>query len=152
MLTHPAKDPFYEPVTDYLRNERDTAKDPLFRQYRAGQIYNPYEAETSGRGTWSKAIPGEVNEFCATAYFFGRELRRELDVPVALISCNKGGTIIEAWIAPQALDANENRTKQRSRRLARLVLISLTLMRTRTQKSISPAQGAGGFERSAKMI
>lgn len=107
MLTVPANEPFYEPVTEYLRNERDTANDPLFRQYRASQIYQPYEVETMGRGKWSKAIPGDVNEFCATAYFFGRELRRELDVPVALISCNKGGSIIEAWIAPKEYESTE---------------------------------------------
>lgn len=107
MLTSPANDPFYEPVTEYLRNERDTANDPLFRQYRASQVYKPYEAETIGRGKWSKAIPGEVNEFCGTAYFFGRELRRELNVPVALISCNKGGTIIEAWIPPQEYESTQ---------------------------------------------
>lgn len=107
MLTDPATDPIYEPVTAYLRKERDTANDPLFRQYRAGQIYKPYEAETFGRGEWSKAISGEVNEFCGTAYFFGRELRRELNIPVALISCNKGGTIIEAWIAPKAFEKTQ---------------------------------------------
>ncbi|MDF7799262.1 sialate O-acetylesterase [Pontiellaceae bacterium B1224] len=107
MLTAPAADPFYEPITEYLRNERDTANDPLFRQYRSGQMYEPYEAETIGRGNWSQAIPGEVNEICATAYFFGRELRRELDVPVALISCNKGGTLIEPWMAPKSFERSD---------------------------------------------
>lgn len=107
MLTYPAGDPTYEPIAEYLRNERDTANDPLLRQYRSGQEYKPFEAGTIGRGGWSKAIPGEVNEICATAYFFARELRRELKVPVALISCNKGGTILEAWIPPQSFERDD---------------------------------------------
>jgi sialate O-acetylesterase len=110
MLTYEARDPFYEPIAEYLRNERDTANDPLLRQYRAGQLYNPYAGETVGRGSWSKAVGAPVNEICATAYFFGRELRRELDVPVALISCNKGGTIIEAWMPPESFGHSETMT------------------------------------------
>lgn len=120
MLTDPANDPFYEPITEYLRNERDTANDPLFRQYRAGQNYKPYEGETIGRGNWSKAVAKDVNEFCATAYFFGRELRRELDVPVALISCNKGGTIIEAWIAPKSFESSQTLETFYSRKMEEL--------------------------------
>ncbi len=107
MLTYPAADPAYEPIAAYLRNERDTANDPLLRQYRSGQDFKPYEAGTVGRGSWSQAIPGEVNEICATAYFFARELRRELEVPVALISCNKGGTILEAWMPPKVFERDE---------------------------------------------
>ncbi|MDF7808111.1 sialate O-acetylesterase [Pontiellaceae bacterium B12219] len=107
MLMSPAVDPAYEPVAEYLRQEAATADDPLFRQYRAGKIYAPFNEEWKGRGGWSKAVPGEVNEFCGTAYFFGRELRRELDVPVALISCNLGATRIEPWIAPKAFAKND---------------------------------------------
>ena len=107
MLVHPAVDSTYEPVAEYLRNERATANDPLFRQYRVGKDFSVFEGQTKGRGNWSKAIPGEVNEFCCTAYFFGRELRRELNVPVALISCNLGGTRIEPWIRPQAFENNK---------------------------------------------
>ena len=34
-------------------------------------------------------------------YFFGRELHRELGVPVGLINTSVGGTPIESWIAPE---------------------------------------------------
>ncbi|CAN0379786.1 unnamed protein product, partial [Ectocarpus sp. 4 AP-2014] len=102
MLVTPAVDPAYEPVAEYLREEVAKANDPLFRQYRVGRDHSPSDQLTMGRGNWSKAIPGQVKEFCGTAYFFGRELRRELGVPVGLISCNLGATRIEAWLPPQA--------------------------------------------------
>ncbi|MEI6646798.1 MAG: sialate O-acetylesterase [bacterium] len=49
--------------------------------------------------SWALATPaGGVAAFSATGYFFARELARELDVPIGLISDNWGGTRIEPWI------------------------------------------------------
>lgn len=107
MLVGKANDPRYEPVAEYLRKEAAAANDPLFRQYRTGMTYGPFTVEKIGRGRWAAAVQGEVNEFSGTGYFFCRELRRELDVPVAMISCNLGGTRIEPWIAPAAYADNE---------------------------------------------
>lgn len=106
ILTSPAVEKEYEPVAEALRKEAAEANDPLFRQYRVGKIVSHFEPQTAGRGSWSKAVPGSVNEFCGTAYFFGKELREKLGVPVALISCNLGATRIEPWIAPQAFQSS----------------------------------------------
>jgi sialate O-acetylesterase len=43
-----------------------------------------------------------VGGFSATLYFFGREVHRELGVPVGLINSSVGGTPIESWIAEEA--------------------------------------------------
>ena len=102
MLVGPAEEKQYEPIAEALRKEAAEANDPLLRQYRVGKTVSLFEEQRVGRGTWSKAVSGPVNEFCGTAYFFGKELRRELGVPVALLSCNLGATRIEPWISPQA--------------------------------------------------
>ena len=47
------------------------------------------------------AIPG----FSAAAYFFGRELRKRLDVPIGLIHTSHGNTPIEAWTSIEAKQA-----------------------------------------------
>lgn len=107
MLTYPAREPKYEPIGEYLRKERDTAHDTLFRQFRVGREQSLFEEKSEGRGKWTRLEGGDVNEFCATAYFFCRELRRELNVPVAMISCNLGGTKIEPWIPMQTYEKNE---------------------------------------------
>ena len=107
MLTYEAKEAKYEPNGEYLRQEENNANDTLLRQYRVGVEYSVLEAQDMGRGSWSKAVKGPVHEFCATAYFFGRELRRELDVPVAMISCNLGATKIEPWISMSSYQSND---------------------------------------------
>lgn len=50
--------------------------------------------------SWIPCSPKTVSNFSATAYFFGRCLYQELDVPVGLISSNWGGTCIETWTSP----------------------------------------------------
>lgn len=49
---------------------------------------------------WVKCSPDTAHYFSATAYFFGRQLRQDLDVPVGLINSSWGGTRIEPWISP----------------------------------------------------
>ncbi|MEP5341835.1 MAG: sialate O-acetylesterase [Algibacter sp.] len=111
MLIGEAVEPKYESIGEYLRNEAATANDSLFRQFKVGQDFSVFEEKNQGRGTWSKAIQGQVNEFSGTAYFFGRELRQELNVPVAILSCNLGGTRIEPWMPISAYEANETLKK-----------------------------------------
>jgi sialate O-acetylesterase len=49
------------------------------------------------QGEWKVCSPDSVAAFSATAYFFGRKLHRELDVPVGLINSSWGGTPVQAW-------------------------------------------------------
>lgn len=49
---------------------------------------------------WKAATPQTVPNFTAVGYFFGRELMKELDVPIGLIGSNWGGTRIEPWTPP----------------------------------------------------
>lgn len=107
MLIGEAREPKYEPIAEYLRKEVATANDPLFRQFKVGRAYSIFEELNKGRGDWSKAIPGEVNEFSGTAYFFAKELREKLNVPIAIISVNLGGTRIEPWMPISAFKGNK---------------------------------------------
>jgi len=51
------------------------------------------------KGTWAVCSPETVGGFSATAYFFGRELHKRLDVPVGLINSSWGGTPVQSWTA-----------------------------------------------------
>ena len=53
---------------------------------------------TDVTGSWKEASPESVRDFSATAYYFGRELRRMLNVPVGLIVTSWGGSSCEAWM------------------------------------------------------
>ena len=56
-------------------------------------------------GSWTEASTASVREFSATAYFFGRALRRQLGVPVGLICTAFGGSACEAWMKADWLKA-----------------------------------------------
>lgn len=54
-------------------------------------------------GQWALCTPETAKGFSAVAYFFGRELHNDLNVPIGLINCNWGGTAAEAWTSPTML-------------------------------------------------
>ena len=62
------------------------------------------EPQEEAQGTWSMCTPETVGPFSAVACFFGREIQRELNVPVGLINSSWGGTIIEAWTDRASLE------------------------------------------------
>jgi len=61
--------------------------------------------ETTCSGKWLECTPESAAEFSATAYFFGKRLYNELNVPVGLINTSWGGTAAEAWTSAEALGA-----------------------------------------------
>ena len=57
---------------------------------------------------WSICSPETVKDFSATAYFFGREVSKELkDIKIGLIDASWEGTVCEAWTSRGALEQVE---------------------------------------------
>lgn len=54
-------------------------------------------------GSWQEANTASVREFSATAYYFGKALRKALGVPVGLICTAFGGSACEAWMKAEWL-------------------------------------------------
>ena len=82
------------------KNEQATANLPLIRTFNEGSNASA-KAQTDASGKWTVCSPETVGTFSATLFFFGRELQRELKVPVGLINSSVGGTPIESWIAAE---------------------------------------------------
>ena len=61
-------------------------------------------AETPGK--WSVATPADAPRFSAVGYYFARELRKALKVPVGMLSTSVGGTPAEAWTSHETLAAS----------------------------------------------
>ncbi len=59
-------------------------------------------------GAWVESAPETAASFSAVAWFFGRDLRRALKVPVGLIHSSVGGTPAEAWTSRATLEADPN--------------------------------------------
>jgi sialate O-acetylesterase len=55
------------------------------------------------KGAWVACSPATVGTFSGTAYFFGRDVHRALDVPVGLIQSAWGGTPAESWTSEEGL-------------------------------------------------
>lgn len=54
-------------------------------------------------GEWLVCNPENIADFSAVAYYFGRHLHHELNVPIGLINSTWGGTIAETWMSYEAM-------------------------------------------------
>ncbi|MBM3859553.1 MAG: sialate O-acetylesterase [Verrucomicrobia bacterium] len=80
------------------------AKDPQLRLFSVPRV----TAETPQRdvdAAWQTCTPETATGFSAVAYFFGRDLRKALGVPVGMIHTSWGGTPAEAWTSKEVLEA-----------------------------------------------
>lgn len=81
------------------------AGDKQLRLFAAAARATNEPQETIG-GTWAVDSSQSAAGFSAVAYFFGKDLRGKLGVPVGLIRSAVGGTVAEAWTAEADLAAN----------------------------------------------
>ena len=80
--------------------EKAAANYPLIREYHEASNPTP-TPQAEGKGKWSACTPATVGGYSAVLYFFGREIHKEVGVPVGLINTSVGGTPIEAWTAAE---------------------------------------------------
>ena len=71
-----------------------------------------------GRG-WTPITPANVKGVYAVAYYFAKNLHKELKVPIGLIGRAVGGTPIEAWMPPGTASDVFKKTDPKSRRSVR---------------------------------
>lgn len=82
-----------------------TANYPQIRHFDV-----PREMSLSPRGDlsggkWKAVTLENIGNFTAVGYFFGRELHRQLGVPIGLIHSSWGGTIVETWISREGMES-----------------------------------------------
>jgi sialate O-acetylesterase len=88
--------------------EVKTANHPQIRLFQAGNVGSRKSLEDVAPGPemygipparceWMVCSPETVPHFASTAYFFARELHRQLQVPIGIIDASWGGTPAEAW-------------------------------------------------------
>ncbi|MEY4488177.1 MAG: hypothetical protein RIQ79_685, partial [Verrucomicrobiota bacterium] len=87
---------------DNATAELAAADHPLLRLYQFPRNGKAAEGDSTLR--WLACTPETLDKthFSAAGYYFGRELLRELKVPVGLIHSSVGGTRIEPWTPPEA--------------------------------------------------
>lgn len=50
------------------------------------------------KGSWKVSSPENAPWFSATAFFFARMVNRVLDIPIGIINCSWGGSMVEGWL------------------------------------------------------
>ncbi len=81
----------------------DRADDSLLRITKIGR--KDYDGQNAPPPRWSAATPECVAEFSAGAYYFARNLRASLNVPVGIIVCAVSGTPAETWMSRDMLES-----------------------------------------------
>jgi sialate O-acetylesterase len=57
------------------------------------------------KGSWVACSPETVNDFSGVAYFFARDIHRQLGVPVGLIHSALGATPAQSWTSLEGLES-----------------------------------------------
>ncbi|WFB37841.1 sialate O-acetylesterase [Kiritimatiellota bacterium B12222] len=81
------------------------ATHPEIRLYKVERA-TAQEPRFSASALWQVASSESVADFSAVGYFFGRDLRQVLDVPLGLIDASWGGTPAIAWTRNEAMDSH----------------------------------------------
>ncbi|MDX1285628.1 MAG: sialate O-acetylesterase, partial [Draconibacterium sp.] len=59
-------------------------------------------------GEWVECSPESIPGFSAVGYYFGRELFKNINVPIGLIHTSWGGTVAETWTSGQTILNDED--------------------------------------------
>ncbi|HYJ48204.1 MAG TPA: sialate O-acetylesterase, partial [Pyrinomonadaceae bacterium] len=89
------------------QDEVARANYPMIRLYAVPKVIAATPQSTV-KARWLVCNPANVaaggwGGFSAVAYFFGRRLHQELNVPIGLIHSSWGGTVAEGWVSAEAL-------------------------------------------------
>ena len=88
------------------------ANDPMLRLYSVPKAVSDEplgtieRKESPGERAWLASDAESAARFSAVGYFFGRDLRKALNVPVGLINSSWGGTNSESWTSRKTLESN----------------------------------------------
>lgn len=95
-----------------LRRVKDAQKEissadyPQIRYYKVPRKFYP-EHEVS-KASWRVCSPQTAPEFSAIAYYFSRNIHKELNIPIGIIQTPVGGTTVEAWTSRTLLMSDKD--------------------------------------------
>lgn len=76
----------------------------LFTVNRAANAQPKFDC----KGSWLDATHSTVAEFSAVAYYFGSLINETINMPVGLINCSYGGSMVECWMSRDLLQLYPN--------------------------------------------
>ncbi len=91
-------------------------------------------------GTWKSALSQSTGDFSAAAYYFGRELLRQLKVPVGILQASADDSRADQWISKSSL--GQSRGGRASSVLNSLQMANYEIMMQKYQGSLRRAEEA----------
>ncbi len=81
------------------------ANHPMIRLYSVprNEINTP---QSDLKASWQECNSANISDFSAIGYFFGRDLHKNLNVPIGLIDNAVGGSPAESWMQPELLNGD----------------------------------------------
>ena len=98
-----------------MKNDIPLAADKDIRFFQVPKSTALHQQE-KGEGSWTRCDTSSVKSFSAVAYYFGKKLNEELNIPIGLIHTSWGGTPAEAW-TPQYVIEEDAVLKEASQKL-----------------------------------
>lgn len=85
------------------QQEISKADYPQIRYYKVPRkFYSGHQVNAEG---WKVCSPATASELSAVAYYFARDIYKELNIPVGIIQTPVGGTTAEAWMSRSTLES-----------------------------------------------
>ncbi len=100
------------------------ADDPMIRQFKVPLSYSDTPENELAGGDWQIADPDHVANFSAVGYYFARELRKHVDVPIGILNTSWGGSRVEAWMSVETLGEDVVRNFREQERINQEELIA----------------------------
>ena len=94
------------PPNDTIIHSASTIASASISEIRLFNVQKMISGEPADEctGKWEVSSPASVQQFSATAYFFGKKLHDDLHVPIGLIESAWGGTPSESWTSSESLE------------------------------------------------
>ena len=108
-------------VKGALHAEQEIAQstDPLLRLFSVDRRPS-VNVEDDTKGQWELADPKTVANWSAVSYFYARQLRAKLKVPIAVLHSSWGGVAAECWSSKESLNTVPEFKKYAETQLAEL--------------------------------
>ncbi|MDE3144149.1 MAG: hypothetical protein KGL19_08345 [Bacteroidota bacterium] len=127
---------------DNSDEEINAANYPQIRQFEVPKTISTTLKNELSDGAWKICDPATAGNFSAVAYFFARELYKQLKVPIGIINSTMGGTQIESWISKSAFEKN-NEFKKIADSVNKFSILEIKKMRSESvMKKVAAIRGA----------